>query len=144
MKLDEIFVLWEVDCKIDKTDLTNEAIKIPQLHHKYYRIYINERLALRKYETQLKILKKDKFDFYTEGPTEETHALGWRLPPRGKILKADANGYVETDKDIIDLTLKIGLQIEKTDLLESIIKSITNTNISNKTFIKYTKFNGKL
>lgn len=140
MKLEDIFSLWEVDCKIDKTDLTNEAIKIPQLHHKYYRIYINERLTLRKYETQLKILKKDKFDFYTEGPTEETHALGWRLPPRGKILKADANGYVETDKDIIDLTLKIGVQIEKTDLLESIIKSIANRNFIITNAIAFEKF----
>jgi hypothetical protein len=140
VKLDDIFALWDIDCKIDKTDLTNEAIKIPQLHNKYYRIYINERLTLRKYETQLKLLKKDKFDFYTEGPTEETHALGWKLPPRGNILKVDANGYVETDKDIIDLTLKIGLQTEKTGLLESIIKSIANRNFIITNAITFEKF----
>ena len=36
--LDEYFDLWAEDSKIDRTELGEESIKIPQLHHKYYKI----------------------------------------------------------------------------------------------------------
>ena len=140
MKLDDIFALWEEDSKIDKQNLSDEAIKISLLHYKYYRVYVNERLTLRKYESDLKVLKKDKFEFYTQGPTEETHDLGWRLPPIGKILRADAGTYVDTDNDVIALTLKIGIQHEKVDLLESILKSLVNRGFNIKAAIEFEKF----
>jgi hypothetical protein len=88
----------------------------------------------------LKVLKKDKYEFYTQGPTEETHNLGWRLPPIGKILRTDAGMYVDTDKDIINLALKIGIQHEKVDLLESVIKSLRDRNFNLRAAIDWEKF----
>lgn len=140
MKLDDIFAMWDEDSTIDKQNLSDEALKISKLHHKYYRIFINERLTLRKYESDLKILKRDKFEFYTQGPTEETHKLGWKLPPIGRILKNDANMYVDTDQDIVSLSLKIGIQHEKTNLLESILKSLVNRGFNIKAAIDFEKF----
>lgn len=140
MKLDDILQMWEEDSVVDKQNLSDEALKISKLHHKYYRIFINERLTLRKYESELKVLKKDKFEFYTQGPTEETHNLGWRLPPIGKILRSDAGMYVDTDQDIINLTLKIGIQHEKVDLLESIIRSLRDRNFNIKAAIDWERF----
>lgn len=140
MKLESIFELWEKDSKIDKAVLDDEVLRISSLHKKYYQIYTNERLILRKYETDLKLLKLEKFEFYTQGPTKETMAKGWQLPPIGKVLKADAGTYVDADKDIIELTLKIGIQHEKIDLLESIIKSLQNRGFNIKTAVDFIKF----
>lgn len=140
MKLDDILTMWDEDSTVDKQNLSDEALKISKLHHKYYRIFINERLTLRKYEAELKVLKKDKFEFYTQGPTEETHKLGWQLPPMGKILRSDAGMYVDTDQDIINLTLKIGIQHEKVDFLESILKSLVNRGFNIKAAIEFEKF----
>lgn len=140
MKLESIFELWEEDSKINREMLDEESLKISMLHAKYHKIYTNERLTLRKYETDLKVLKLEKFEFYTQGPTKETVEKGWQLPPIGKILKADANTYVDADKDIINLTLKIGIQHEKIELLESIIKTLQNRGFQIKTALDWIKF----
>lgn len=140
MKLESIFELWEEDSKINREMLDEESLKISILHAKYHKIYTNERLMLRKYESELKVLKLEKFEFYTQGPTKETQEKGWQLPPIGKILKADANIYVDADKDIIALTLKIGIQHEKIELLESIIKTLQNRGFQIKTALDWIKF----
>lgn len=140
MKIEDIFTEWEVDSRIDRTELGNEALKIPQLHHKYFKIFTHERLVLRKYEAELKQLKLAKHEFFTMGPTEETHAKGWKLPPQGKILRSDVNNYIEADQEIVNLSLKIGIQQEKIELLESIIKSLTNRGFNIKAAIDFERF----
>jgi|694.fasta_scaffold14638_17 hypothetical protein len=140
MKLEEILELWEADSKVDKTELGDEALVIPKLHHKYYRIYTQERLLLRKQESEMKQLKLDKYEFLTQGPNEETKDKGWRLPPKGMVLKSDIPMYLEADVDIVNLSLKIGIQQEKIDLLDSIIKSIMNRGYLIKSAIDWQKF----
>lgn len=140
MKLDDIFALWEIDSKIDRTELGDESLKIAQLHHKYFKIFSNERLTLKKLTNDYKALKLQKWEFYTMGPTEESQELGWQLPPQGKILRADAMQYVEADKDIVNISLKIGLQEEKLELLESIIKGLNSRGYNIKTALDYLKF----
>lgn len=140
MKLESIFDLWEVDSNVDRQRLDEEALNISKLHAKYHRIFTNERLTLRKYEAELKELKLQKFEFYTQGPTKETVEKGWQLPPVGKILKADANTYVDADKEVVNLSLKIGIQHEKIGLLESIIKTLQNRGYNIRAAIDYIKF----
>ena len=140
MNIDEIMVLWETDTKIDKTELGDESLNIPKLHSKYYNILIRERLSLRKLESELKQLKLDKYEFLTQGPNEETRDKGWRLPPKGMVLKSDIPMYLDADQDMIDLGLKIGLQQEKIDFLESIIKTIINRNFVIRNGIDWQKF----
>lgn len=140
MKLDDIFTEWDQDSRIDRSELGDEVLRIPKLHHKYFKIFTNERLILRKYEAELKQLKLEKHEFFTMGPTEETHVKGWKLPPQGKILRSDVNNYIEADQDVVNLTLKIGIQQEKIGLLESIIKSLTNRGFNIKAAIDFEKF----
>jgi hypothetical protein len=97
-------------------------------------------MLLRKFESDMKQLKLAKYEFYTMGPTEETQDKGWQLPPRGMILKSDIPMYMDADQDIINMSLKIGLQQEKVELLESIIKSLTNRGFQIKSAIEWTKF----
>jgi len=140
MNIDEITELWKEDSFIDKTELGDESIKIPSLHQKYYKIYINEKLILRKQETALKQLKLEKYEFFSQGPNEETKARGWKLPAKGLILKTDIPMYIEADQDIINMSLKIGYQQEKIDYLESIIKSLNNRGYNIKSAIDWIKF----
>lgn len=140
MRIDEIFNLWKSDSIIDITELGHAALNISILHHKYYEIYVKERYSLFDLESKMKILKKDKFEFYLDGPNEETNKLGWKLPPKGRILKTDIQMYIDSDPDIIDLTLKINLQKEKVEYLVSIIKMITYRNSSISNAIEELKF----
>lgn len=110
------------------------------LHSKYYRIFINEKLALRKYESELKQLKLEKFEFYTQGPTKEQLDKGWELPTIGRIVRSDVDRYLEADKDIIHLTLKVAVQNEKLALLESIIRTLRDRNFNIRAAIDWAKF----
>jgi hypothetical protein len=140
MKLDEIYAFWDTDSDIDTTDLGNESIKIPKLHNKYYKLFVSEKILLRKYEAEMKELKLAKYEFYTQGPSSESREKGWVLPARGMILKQEMPMYMEADKELIALSLKIGFQQEKVELLESIIKSLVNRGFQIKAAIDWHKF----
>jgi hypothetical protein len=140
MTLEELHAEWDKDTQIDRTELGQEAIKIPQLHSKYYKIYSTSRLQLRKLEADFKTLKLEKYEFYTMGPTEETQAKGWTLPARGAILKAEVNNYIDADPDIVKASLKLGLLQEKVQFLEDIIKSLVNRGFQIKSAIDWERF----
>ena len=140
MKLEAIFEEWDKDAPIDRSNLSDAALDNYKLHAKYHRIFTNERLILRKYEAELKTLRLDKYEFYTQGPSPETQEKGWELPPIGKILKADVNNYIDADSDIINLTLKIGMQQEKVALPKSIIDNIQYRGNTIRTALDAVKF----
>jgi len=140
MNIEDIMKLWESDTKIDKTELGDESLNIPKLHSKYYNVLLKERLLLRKLESEMKQLKLDKYEFFTQGPNEETKDRGWKLPPKGMILKSDIPMYMDADQDVINLSLKIGMQQEKIEFLDSIIKTIINRNFLIKNAIDFMKF----
>ena len=140
MKIDEILDLWKIDAQIDKTEISDEALEIAKLHHKYFQILVKERLQLKKQESDMKKLKLEKYEFFTQGPNEETQEKGWKLPAKGLILKSDIPMYMEADSDIVDLSLRIGLQQEKVTLLESIISMISYRNNTLKVAVEWQKF----
>lgn len=140
MTLEEIFDLWGEDSNVDRTELGNAALALAKLHHKYYKILSTERLLLRKLEAEMKELKLEKFEFFSDGPTEEQIEKGWKLPAKGRILKSDIHNYVDADSDIIKFNLKISYQNEKIDLLESIIKTIANRGFHIKSAIDWERF----
>ena len=114
MKLETIQELWDVDSKVERDQLDEESLKISVLHAKYHKILTHESMLSKKLESDMKVLVKDKYEFYTMGPTPDTHAKGWKLPPQGKIIKQEVDRYMDSDPDIIELSLKIGVQKEKT------------------------------
>jgi len=139
MTLEEIFDEWAQDSKIDRTNLGNHAISIAKLHHKYHQFLSKERLLTSKLQAEMKTLKLDKNEFYGDGPNQDHIEKGWKLPPKGRILKSDLPNYIEADKDIIELNLKIAYQNEKVELLISILKTITNMGFHIKSAIDYQK-----
>ena len=125
MQLETILNEWEVDSKIDITQLEINQQDISKLHVKYLRYRGHENLKLKKLQAQLRALKLQKYEHYTEGPSKETQH--WHLPARGKILKSDAKEwYIEADNDVNTKQLEIDYAQEKVETLDSIIRMVHN------------------
>jgi len=140
MKLDEIFGNWDEDSVINQAELGRESLKIPKLHHKYFRMFSNERLILRKIETDFKRLVLLKTEYYLGTLDADTmREKGWKPNPL-RILKTDVQLYIDADPDIIETTLRIGVAKEKIDVLESILKNILNRGFQIKNALDYLKW----
>jgi len=140
MKLDEIMEMWSEDCQVNRLELGEESLKLPKLHSKYLRIFTEERLLLRKLEGERKELILLKHDYYRGVmPEEDLKSNGWE-PFRLNVLKSDIPMYIEADQDNIKLNLRIAMQQEKVDALESIIRSINNRGYLIKNAIEFEKF----
>jgi len=120
MDLNEIKEQWDKDCEIDQMQLDIESLKTPKLHNKYYKIFISEKMILLRLLSEMEVLKREKQDFYGQGPSKEQIDAGWELPAKGLILLKDIPSYINSDKDIINLSLRIGLQNEKVEYLKNI------------------------
>ena len=140
MRLDDIRKMVAKDVIIDDTMLDMESIKIPQLHNKYLNLFHDERLFLKKLESEKRELLRDKWEFYSGKMTEEElNKRGWE-PFQLKVLKQDLDRYIYADKDVSVLTDRITLQQEKVDYLASIIKSINGRGWEIKNAIEWKKF----
>lgn len=140
MKLEKIYEMWEADSVIPRDQIDYVSLETSKLHSKYHQIYTNERLLLRKLESEFKVLEVDKHEFLTMGPTTETQARGWKLPPQGRIIKQEVQRYLDADPDLIALSLRIGLQQEKVQLLDSIIKNLQGRSYNIRNAIEYLKW----
>lgn len=140
MNLDDYFEYWQEDSKIDRTELGEESIKIPQLHYKYYKFYSNERLNYTRLVEQSKQLKRLKYEHYMGTLSHEDYKdLGWE-PNQLKILKADVPMYMDSDQDIIDSNLKIAYAKEKIDFLENVIRTLNTRGYQLKNAIDWERF----
>lgn len=140
MKLEDIQQLWVNDSQIDRTELGEESLRIPQLHSKYFKIFSDERLSLRKYENMYKQHYKLKYEYYNGTISEdELRDNDWE-PFQLKILKSDISIYMQADKQLSELELRIELQKEKVEFLESIIKNLPARGYQIKAAIDWEKF----
>lgn len=140
MKLEEIQEHWERDSCIDRTELGEESLRIPQLHSKYYKMFSKERMLLRKLETDYKELHYDKYEWYAGTISREKMDMyGWEPNPL-KYLRSDIPMAMDGDADIRQVTLRIDMQKEKVDFLESIIKSLPTRGYQISQAIAWEKF----
>ena len=140
MKFEEIQKLWSGDCHIDETELSQESVKIPQLHNKYLILFHDERLKLRTMKfDHSKLLKVKREYFSGRMDATELEAYDWE-PFQYKLLKADVQEYIDADDDIIEGKKKISLQEEKVEYLESIVKSLSNRGYLIKNAIDWKRF----
>ena len=140
MRIEEIVQEWSKDCEIDVTNVSVESASIAKMHNKYYQMYMQESMRLRKLKTDYKKLVKLKTEYYRgELTMEELIEYGWEPQPL-KILKQDIPLYIDSDQEMIDTSLKIGMQEEKVDYLENIIKMISNRGFQIKSIIDWERF----
>ena len=140
MTLDEIKIQAELDTAIDNSHLEDEASRIPQLHNKYLCMLIDEKAILENLENKFKVLKRDKWLFYSgKMSEEELKQKGWE-PFELNILKNDLDRFIDSDFDIINLGNKIFIQKEKVNYIESVAKIISNKIWNIRSTIEWIKF----
>jgi hypothetical protein len=140
MNFEKIKEMAEKDLAIDDTELGNESTRIPQLHNKYLVIFHDERLVLRKAQSDYRTLRKDKWEYYTGKMSQERLTeLGWQ-PFQSRILRNDLDVYMDSDPDLSALRVKIEYQEEKVDYLESVLKGISQRHWVIRNSIEWRKF----
>jgi len=140
MKIEDIVSEWDKDCKVDETELGEEAVKIPKLHNKYLKFFMAERVQLFRMKAENKKLRKTLLEYYLgELDREELKELG-RDQFYKKLLKNETDTYIESDDAFIEQTLRVSMQQEKVDYIEAIIKSLNNRGFQIKSAIDWYKF----
>ena len=140
MNMEELRMMVTGDLVMDKTELDIESIKTPQIHNKYLVMYTDEKLILGKLESDLNILKRDKWLYYTgKMSPEQLECRGWDTFDLN-ILKTDIDKFLSADEDLIKLTNRILFQKEKVNYLESVIKIINNRQWNIRAAIDWLKF----
>ena len=140
MDMNTIRQMVAQDSIIDDTELDTESLKIPQLHSKYLNIYSDEKLELLRMETELRVLKRKKWEYYTgKMSKEDLDDNGWE-PFQLKVLKQDLDLYLESDKDLIRMSALIAYQKEKVDYIESFLKALNKRNWIIRNAIDFLKF----
>ena len=137
MNLDEIQSLWEEDARIDPDNLHAESIKIPSLHAKYYNIYNNISLLKKKEENKFKILKKEKWMYFSGKSDPEVYI---KQPFDYKVLRQDIDKYMDADEDILKSISKMEYYQTMLSYLDSILKTIMNRSYQIKNSIEYMRF----
>lgn len=140
MRLDEIQSHWEQDVQIDRTELGNESLRIAKMHAKYYKMFSQERMVLRKMEADFKELYRDKYEWFNGSASQETLSEREWKPNPLKILRTDIAMYIEADEQMRTASLKVEMQREKVEFLESIIKSLVSMGYNIKSAIEWAKF----
>ena len=140
MNLNDIRLMVNNDMKIDETELDMESMKTPQLHNKYLILFTDEKLILGKLQSDMNVLKRKKWLYYTgKMSKEELDNEGWESFDLN-ILKTDIDKFLESDNDIITIKNKLLLQQEKVNYLESVIKIINNRQWNIRAAIDWLKF----
>jgi len=138
--MDEISEMWAKDAPIDETNLVGESKRIPLLHSKYYNMYYKEVLRVKKLKWEYKELEHLKREYFDGSIDEETlDEMGWK-PFQLKVLRGDIDKYIQADKDVIALSLKIDFHTANANFLEDIIKTIHSRNFVIKNMIDILKF----
>lgn len=140
MTLDQIAEEWRKDSSIDTTELGVESLRIPELHSKYLKIFFDERRRLKGYEFQSKDVFLKKYEYFNGRMSrEELEENGWE-PFVKKLMKNEIDMYLDSDKEIININMRIVNQKEKIDFVEEVLKNINQRNFQIKNAIDWKKF----
>jgi hypothetical protein len=144
MILDEILKMWSEDVKIDDLNLDEETTKSAKLHSKYLELFTLAKLQLKRNETEMNKLRKNKWLYFSGKMTkEEMDKLGWQYDPfngMSKPLKSDMDMYYNSDEDIIRVSGKIDYQKMMVEVLEEIMNNLRWRHTNIKNILEFKKF----
>ena len=144
MKIDELKEMIDKDAAFlkEESHMDTSSLSIPELHAKYLSLIYDERLALDYFKVEYKVLKRDKWIYYTGKADPDVYE---QKPFNLNILKADVDKFLDADTDLNALHLKVRAQEEKLNLITEIVKSIVGHSFSVGNAIIWKKFlNGEL
>ena len=136
MKYDDIRNLAEVELKIDRFSLGEEAARTPNILMKFLDIYRAEKIILHKMNRKFDVLKKEKWEYYAGKSSDEVYL---EKPFDIKVLRQDLDMYIAADPEISELTYNIQTQKEKIFCLEKMLRGIEQREFSIKNAITMLK-----
>jgi len=137
MTLEELQEQVDKDLKINDTELDLESLKTPQLHNKYLKHYNNFKLLLTRAESDYKILKRVKWEYYTGKASPEVYK---QKPFNLKIMKSDLDKYLDSDEDLIKSKQKIEYLETVVNYLDRTLKIIGGRDWQIRNSIEWRKF----
>ena len=137
MTLEELQEQVDKDLKINDTELDLESLKTPQLHNKYLKHYNNFKLLLTRAESDYKILKRVKWEYYTGKASPQVYQ---QKPFNLKIMKSDIDKYLESDEELIKAKQKIDYLETVVNYLDRTLKIIGGRDWQIRTSIEWRKF----
>ena len=137
MTLEELQEQVDKDLKINDTELDLESLKTPQLHNKYLKHYNNFKLLLTRAESDYKILKRVKWEYYTGKASPQVYQ---QKPFNLKIMKSDIDKYLESDEDLIKAKQQIDYLETVVNYLDRTLKTISSRDWQIRNSIEWRKF----
>ena len=138
MNLEQIQDMWEKDSHIDRDNLHDESLKIPQLHSKYYTLYNTITLLRERAREQYNKVRLERYNYYTGKATAEVYA---EEPFPYKVREKDAiQRHLEADDKMNKVDMKIKYYDIMLKFLEEIIRTISGRTYQIKNAIEWNKF----
>lgn len=141
MKLEDIEKMWALDSVIDSTDLGRCSLDIPKLHAKYYQILLAEKRNLYVLTEKKESLEGILESYFLKTMTTQER-IEANLPDflDKKVLKTEVDKYISRWPEIIQLNLKIAIQLDKIEFLKDINKMIHNRSFTIKDAISWLQY----
>jgi len=136
--LETLQKMWREDAVIDIDNLHTESLKIPTLHSRYFDLYNNIMLLRKRAEQQRKNIRHERYEYYSGKADPEVYI---KDPFPKKIRDKDTmNKYLDSDKKLSDVSLKIEYYDTMLRFIEDVLKMIHQRNYQIKNAIEYQKF----
>ena len=140
--LESLQKMWEEDSEIDKDNLHDESLKIPQLHAKYFDLYNTIFLLRKKADQQRKNIRHERYEYFSGKSDPDVYI---KDPFPKKIRDKDTmQKYLDADDKLSNSSLKIEYYDTMLTYIESILKVIQNRTFQIKNAIEFMRFNSGL
>ena len=140
--LESLQKMWEEDSEIDKDNLHDESLKIPQLHAKYFDLYNTIFLLRKKAEQQRKNIRHERYEYFSGKADPDVYIEN---PFPKKIRDKDTmTKYLDADEKLSTSSLKIEYYDTMLTYIESILKVIQNRTYQIKNAIEFMRFQSGL
>ena len=140
--LESLQKMWEEDSEIDKDNLHDESLKIPQLHAKYFDLYNTLFLLRKKADQQRKNIRHERYEYFSGKADPDVYIQD---PFPKKIRDKDTmQKYLDADEKLSTSSLKIEFYDTMLTYIESILKVIQNRTYQIKNAIEFMRFQSGL
>ena len=140
--LESLQKMWEEDSEIDKDNLHDESLKIPQLHAKYFDLYNTIFLLRKKADQQRKNIRHERYEYFSGKSDPDVYI---KDPFPKKIRDKDTmQKYLDAYDKLSNSSLKIEYYDTMLTYIESILKVIQNRTYQIKNAIEFMRFQSGL
>ena len=140
--LESLQKMWEEDSEIDKDNLHDESLKLPQLHAKYFDLYNTIFLLRKKADQQRKNIRHERYEYFSGKADPDVYV---KDPFPKKIRDKDTmTKYLDADEKLSNSSLKIEYYDTMLTYIESILKVIQNRTYQIKNAIEFMRFQSGL